>query len=139
MLLKCIVYVFIKFHCEYCSSISYIVMVASNLDALDVQINKCVCVCLYIVFKYNYKYKYKINLKAEAATKIAKFWEPKDLIIWGKHEGKEMGFPRLYFHYHFMIIITWKGSFIVGWLRLGKGLCLYKKIQVVSMPLTLSL
>lgn len=40
------------------------------------------------------------------------------LIIWGKDEGKEMGFPKLYFHYHFVIIITWKGSFIVGWLGL---------------------
>lgn len=26
------------------------------------------------------------------------------------------GFPKLYFHYHFVIIISWKRSFIVGWL-----------------------
>jgi hypothetical protein len=46
--------------------------------------------------------------------------QAQDLIIWGKDEGKEMGFPKLYFHYHFVIIITWKGSFIVGWLGLSE-------------------
>jgi hypothetical protein len=96
-----------------------ILEVARKLDAPDGEVvnyfgdRKC---CLLFLFFFFFLFYF---LFLFFLWRQAKVWDPgRGANHLGEGWRERNGFPKLYFHYHFVIIITWKGSFIVGWLGL---------------------